>query len=307
MSRQLFGIGLGLNLFSETGVDLASILTSAGAPSGLTSAQDTAPLGSLILDNTTPALYQRTATRAALKATEPATWASISAAETELNDVSTPGSIGGVESTSFADGDRIYFQALTSGTSGVYIVTGTPGSAATLVAEADTAADWAPFGGDSELAYIRSFIGKGTAGSETPDYGASVTVVGQTDDLETAIGKLDVELAKTRKVASATAVTTTVTLDSALVDDYHVVSWDVYAHNDAGAYRRLVIDVAHDGTTTTDATDVDYSTTTLLKHGGINGFRVSADIDGTDAAQAVRLRVESTTSVDVVALRRAIF
>lgn len=53
--------------------------------------------------------------------------------------------------------------------------------------------NWVQFGGAAnaaELGYIRSFIGKTAAGAEFPSY-SSNHVVGATDDLETAIGKLD--------------------------------------------------------------------------------------------------------------------
>ena len=59
----------------------------------------------------------------------------------------------------------------------------------------DGSTTWSAVANSAEDGFIRSFIGKSAAGSETPDYSAritgSVAWVGNTDDLELGIAKLD--------------------------------------------------------------------------------------------------------------------
>jgi hypothetical protein len=253
-------------------------------------------------------LYQRIAVRTPFAANATETWATLAVVTTALNDQSTPGVIGGVNATAFTDGERINLLDLTTGTEGVYVVTGTPGSAATLVLETDTADDWANVtsGSQAELAFIRSFIGKASAGSETPDYGADVAVVGQTDDLETAIGKLDAELQLARTVTTDAAVTTIATLDSVLVDDYHTVEWVIFAQAVDGSIRKIAYSASHNGTTGADADDVDTSSSDIHRIGNIVGLKISVDLNGTTTAQVMRLRVESTTEVAVKVLRASV-
>jgi hypothetical protein len=309
MAQELFGVGQGIRVFDEFTAEKYSIIYGSGAPTGLLEKEYNSPKGSIFVDLSTPALYQRVAVKPAFVAVATETWATLAALTSALNDQSTPGVIGGVDATAISAGDRINVLDLTTGTEGVYVVTGTPGSAATLVLEADTASDWAFFANDTnsaEDAYLRAFIGKSASGSETPDYGASVTVVGQTDDLETAIGKLDAEAQKARTTLTSTGVTSAVTADSVLVDDYYSIKWDVYASDGTGAYRRLVVEAAHNGTGSADATSADYSTTTVLKSGAVPGFKVSVDLNGTGAAQVMRLQIQSNTSVDVRVLRHSV-
>ena len=131
----------------------------------------------------------------------------------------TPYEIDGVV---VANGDRILFDNITGSDKNAYLVTGTPGSGATLVEdhidgvtvqetkgdalyveEGSTAGrkytyngtDWVQQGAAerTELGYIRNFVGKTGEGSETPDY-SSTNVVSDGDTLETASGKLDAEI-----------------------------------------------------------------------------------------------------------------
>lgn len=134
-------------------------------------------------------------------------YADITAAETAANVADT------VDGVTIQSGDRILFTNLTSGNENVYIVSGSTGAwtftedtnlatdgDAVLVQDGTSAnqqwvfdgAAWIQFGSDStvELGYIRTFIGKNAAGSETPTY-SSANVVTQNTDLESAIGELD--------------------------------------------------------------------------------------------------------------------
>lgn len=96
----------------------------------------------------------------------------------------------------------------------------------------DGSTAWSSFstGGGSavEEGYIRAFIGKDAAGSETPDYSAritgSVSWVGNTDDLELAIAKLDEKLGaaftpETRTKGQLTPSTETIMTLLGKIDD----------------------------------------------------------------------------------------
>lgn len=123
----------------------------------------------------------------------------------------------GLDGVALAEGDRVVLSGVTGANKNVYIVTGTPGSGATLVEDTNTLTDgdallvqqgthadeqwawdattstWVQFGGaasSAELGYIRAFIGKNAGGSEFPDFGSNDIVIdGQS--LESEIGRLD--------------------------------------------------------------------------------------------------------------------
>lgn len=143
------------------------------------------------------------------KVIDSTTYADITAAETAANAGDT------VDGVTIVAGDRILFADLTTGNDNVYVVGGTSG-AWTFTEDSNTATDgdtvlvqegtnaegqytfdgtdWVQTGGSTnanELAFIRSFIGKNSTGSETPVY-TSATVVTQNGSLEAAIGELDV-------------------------------------------------------------------------------------------------------------------
>lgn len=178
-----------------------------------------------------------------------------------------------------------------------------------------------------ELAFIRSFIGKDAAGSETPIY-TSTNFVSTGTSLETAIGSLDAELgpnvttgtyiapasnintniqsldtslAEVSLETSANNVTAAVTLDSVPVATTNTVIWMVQAVNAALSTSRytVTIQASNDG-----ASSVKYTATNGMKHGSnINGLDITVDM----SAGTMRLRVNSTTSVNVTARRVTAF
>lgn len=101
-----------------------------------------------------------------------------------------------------------------------------------LYINTDGSTAWSSFstggGSAAEEGYIRAFIGKSAAGSETPDYSAritgSVSWVGNTDDLELAIAKLDEKLGaaftpETRTKGQLTPSTETIMTLLGKIDD----------------------------------------------------------------------------------------
>jgi hypothetical protein len=117
-------------------------------------------------------------------------------------------------------------------------------------------------------------------------------------------------VAKARTESVANAVTAAVTVDSVLVDDVEAVKWVVYCAGSGGGdlTKKQVVEIlaTHDGSSGSDATATDYNVYAKLKMGTIPGLEFSVDVSGVGAAQAMRLRVTSTMSVNVQAIREVI-
>lgn len=331
MAQDYFDVGYGLSVNEKS-----SILNGSGAPSG-TQADNASP-GSLYQDYTNGTVYRKYAAgagnwqsldapviswREPAKLYIPTAYANLAAAETDVNT-------GTIQGYSILSGDRLLFDNITGSDKNVYIVTGTVGAGATLVQDSndETEGDAVPitdgtydgrlykYNGSAwywdgqatadEEGYIRSFIGKGAAGSEMPDYSSNVHVTDSTS-LETAIGALDAVLGKAFVKTSATNVTTAVTLDSVLVDNVEAVKWLVSARGNLAAddekKKAVEIFAVHDGSAGSDATAADYTVYATVKHGTLTGLTFTVDVNGTGASQTMRLRVSSTTAVDVRAVR----
>lgn len=130
------------------------------------------------------------------------------------------------------------------------------------------------------------------------------------DTLETSSAVVSAKLDRARTESSATAVTTAATVDSVLVDSVAACKWTVHVQGNAGgdADNKIVVEVlgTHDGTSAADATAADYNVYAKLRMGAITALQFSVDVSGTGAAQIMRLRVQSTMSCDVRAIRETI-
>jgi len=104
----------------------------------------------------------------------------------------------------------------------------------------------------------------------------------------------------------ATAVTTVLTLDSALVDDVLGSEWELHIREDANPARVRMekIRALHNGTAAADATTIDDSTYGVIKLGANFNATVSVDLNGTGAGQVMRLRVASTSAGATFTARR---
>ncbi|MBF0462513.1 MAG: hypothetical protein HQL87_14105 [Magnetococcales bacterium] len=228
---------MGLSMFQvKKGISLDGIqvIAGSGAP-GAAGDASLAPQGSLYLDFTNGQMFVKKASGvgtdkwirtqdksdmdAALQGLswrEPVTvhvtttYTDLAAAETAMNTRTLDGQ-------TIVANDRILFTGITGANQNVFIVTGTPGSVATLVEDTNTATKgdslyvqagtdggkqysfngtiWVQQGAASstEIAYLQAFIGKSGDGNELPDY-SSNHVVADNDNLETAVGKLDAQI-----------------------------------------------------------------------------------------------------------------
>jgi hypothetical protein len=158
---------------------------------------------------------------------------------------------------------------------------------------------------NDELGFIRVFIGKTAAGSETPTYSSAV-IVTQNTDLESAIGELDAHVAGLTVLTSTSlsSVSGTNTLDSVLVDDFAAVKWLVTCRQGASMVSREVW-ASHDGIVSgADATGADDTEYASIKSGSpISGLAIAVDVSGAGASQVMRLQVTSTGAADWFATR----
>ncbi len=130
------------------------------------------------------------------------------------------------------------------------------------------------------------------------------------DTLETSFATASAKLDRARTETAQSAVTTATTIDSALVDSVAACKWTVYVQGNAtgDASNKQVVEIlaTHDGTSAADATQTDYNVYAKLRIGNLAGLQFSVDVSGTGSAQTMRLRVQSTTAVDVKATRELI-
>lgn len=106
---------------------------------------------------------------------------------------------------------------------------------------------------------------------------------------------------RTRYETSASNVTTAVTLDSVLVANIKTVEWIVQAAatGDSTKWyssRILAVSDGTNGNTSNNETNI------VRSNGGITGLSFTVDVSGTD----LRLRVSSTSAVNVKAIRKVI-
>jgi len=148
---------------------------------------------------------------------------------TALNAALNTGSMDGI---ALVDGDRVLITGLSGGNKNVFVVSGTPGSNATLAEDSNqathndvlivnegtsagkefhynaTLTQWVDSGqnGQDEDGYQNTYIGKTASGSEFPQF-ISTVVVANNDNHTLAIGKLDTAVAINITTAAANAAT----------------------------------------------------------------------------------------------------
>lgn len=226
MGMSMFQVKKGINLDG-----LTQVMSGAGAP-GAAGDASLAPVGSLYLDATNGQLYVKKNTGVGTDkwlrsqnsndmatAMQGISWREPvkvhdSTAYADLAEATTAMNTGTVDGTAIVANDRILFDNITGANQNVFVVTGTPGSGATLVEDGNALSKgdtlyvnagtdagktfnyngtiWVQQGGASstEISFLQAFVGKSADGNELPDYGTPINVAND-DSLEVAIGKLD--------------------------------------------------------------------------------------------------------------------
>lgn len=280
-----------------------------------------------------------TSWREPVKLLDATVYANIAAAEAAANVADM------IDGVTIAAPYRILFPNLTTGSDNVYITSGSTGAwtftedtntlsaGDTVFVELGTSAgqQWNYNGTiwvkiqdqpSAEEGFIRSFIGKNAAGSESPVY-TSAVIVTQGGSLEAAIGQLDaqvnlntIEILQARTEVGPTTVTAAageVTIDSVLVDSVAFAKWIVYMEGSVAgtAAKKVVweIPATHDGHNTgagADATAADYTKVAKLKHGVLGDGTLIVDVSGAGASQVMRLRANPTEDVVYRVIREVV-
>lgn len=91
-----------------------------------------------------------------------------------------------------------------------------------------------------------------------------------------------------------------VTADSVIVDDVIAVTWHLLIQDVVTGDREYAqISAIHNGTPSLDATAADYNVYSKLRLSNISGESIVVDVNGTGAAQTMRLRVNVPNNFDV--------
>lgn len=126
--------------------------------------------------------------------------------------------------------------------------------------------------------------------------------ISSSSDVNTNISTLDDVLGDAKTESKTDSVSTAATLDSVLVDDVLGAEWTYHARSTvtASKIQSGKILAVHDGTSSADATTADYTRFAVLRMGSaISALSFEVDVDGTGAAQTMRLRCSSTEAVNV--------
>lgn len=343
MALELTGVGLGIALESEDGELIIGQVPISGVPSANLTLLDDLGVGSKaysdngleyrkVLAGTGADKWVEAGSTNDISWREPAvtkddaTYADLTAAETAINDIGTPADIGGYPASSLVDGDRILFTGITGQNKNVFIVTGTPGSGATLVEDANDPTindviridfgnsaeqvfyydgmDWVSPDAAllAEIANIRAYIGKPSSGPTLPDYD-SEQVVTDGDNLTTAVSKLDAVAMVTGEALAVTGGTPT-TLDSLLTGEYLTAEWTVWVRETAtGDTERFIVRGFHNGDGTAGTATNVRNDSSRQRLGRVEGIDVDVVLTGTGGTQAMDLVVAATNDVDIRIVR----
>lgn len=124
----------------------------------------------------------------------------------------------------------------------------------------------------------------------------SGTVLSDNATTNALLKEVDAELTKLGGATSGTGITTATVIDSVLVDEIANAHWLITIENAATPANKRHVEffAGHNGTTASDATNVDDTEFAKLKQGANFNYSVSAVISGVGAAQVMSLQVAST-------------
>jgi hypothetical protein len=135
--------------------------------------------------------------------------------------------------------------------------------------------------------------------------GADVTstkIAATSNSVNANISALDDVLGDAKTESKTDSVTTATTLDSVLVDGILAVEWLVHARStvsNTNIWAGKVLAI-HDGTSTGDATDVDYNTFSILKTGSaIPALDFEVVLSGAGVSQEMQLKATSSQAVNI--------
>lgn len=301
-------------------VDNITWIVTAGPPGGSGDA-DLVPLGSYAVDKNNGKFYQKSTAgtgadkweelvnlrivrendswRQPARVKDDSAYANLAAAEAVLNDITTPGNIGGVDSDQFVDGDRILYTNITGENKNIFTVNGTPGSAATLVEDVR-----APqVVGDVVLITDGFSAGRFFQYDTAGDWSTQDDI----SDVIDAVNRAHFEFV-------VTGISTPSVVDNPLVDVAAGVKWMLVVENEGARTEKLWlrVDAVHDGYNAAggaDAANVDYNVFSELDDLGLDDDDVEIDVTltGTGATQRLQLVVDpDSITVTVYGVREIV-
>lgn len=314
MSRNFFLMRRGAE------VDNVNWIVTDGAPGGSGDA-DVVPLGSYAIDKTNGEFYQKTtagtgadkweqlvnlrivyendAWRQPARLKDDQAFANLAAAEGVLNDIGTPGNIGGVDSDQINDGDRILFTNITGENKNIFVVNGTPGSAATLVEDVRAPQQV----GDVVLITDGFDDGKFFQFQQTGNWETQSDIQAVID----AVNRAHFEFV-------VTGISTPSVVDNPLVDVAAGAKWMIVVEDEGDRTKKLWlrVDAVHDGYVAAggaDAANVDYNVFAELDDLGLDDDDVEIDVTltGAGATQRIQLVVDpDSITVTVYGVREIV-
>ena len=156
-----------------------------------------------------------------------------------------------------------------------------------------SAVDWQKFADEG----VYSLIGTSFDAADMGTYTGSTVADG--GDVKDNIQDLETALEAINGGASSenTNVTSSVVLDSCLVDACQFIEWEVFMVENGTANRQAIkITAIHDGTSAADATATDYSKHTKLRMGSNNAFTYDVTLSGVGVAQVIELTVSASNA-----------
>ena len=106
--------------------------------------------------------------------------------------------------------------------------------------------------------------------------------------------------------ASTLGVTALTTVDSILVDDVKMARWMVHIQQGTKV-KTFEVDATHNGTSSSDASQADFTKYARLKIGGvIAGLKLRVALTGVGVTQSMILTVEASAAVDVHTTRHQV-
>lgn len=309
MARDTFNVELGYGIDAENGDLLVQQLAGATVPGGDTGPQDDSPIGST---------YQRTNGEFYTKiadANATADWELKSAGNNVIMAGYTPANgtvtVGDTYDEAFEklDGNQQDIQTasgLAQGAvdNGTFTGTTITDNVTTKVAlqELETAYE-------ETDANVDDLITLSGVAENATDLGSFTgNVITDNSTVKVALQELET-FAENISGGSAiveSGVTTLQDIDTVLVDDVHAVEWEIVVWEEATPVNKrfFKLTAMHDGTAVADATDVDHTKHTRLRHGGNFNRVFTVDVNGVGAAQTMRLRASSSTAGIAMEVRR---
>ncbi len=125
-------------------------------------------------------------------------------------------------------------------------------------------------------------------------------------DTHAALQALETSLESAQTTGKVTGITTLVTIDSVLVDNFHEIEWEIVSWEEATPANKKFekLGALHNGTAAADASASDIDVFAKKRIGSNFNSVYSVDFDGVGVAQTMRLRASSSSAGITVEFRR---